>query len=102
MALASSEHVWAESSQRPSLAALPPTLKGILDEVGATLEEVCFVGDDVNDLLVLRSVGLPVTVADAELELFSNVAMITHRRGGQGVLRELAEVLLRSQGRWTA
>lgn len=77
-------------------------LKGILDEVGATLEEVCFVGDDVNDLLVLRSVGLPVTVADAELELFSNVAMITHRRGGQGVLRELAEVLLRSQGRWTA
>lgn len=76
-------------------------LTSILDEVGATMEEVCYVGDDVNDLALLRLVGLSAAVADGEPCLFRDVHLITRRGGGQGVLRELAELILRARGQWS-
>ncbi len=76
-------------------------LQTILDEVGATVDEVCFVGDDVNDLCVLRIVGLAIAPADADPAVLRAVHHVTHRVGGQGVLREVAELILTAQGLWS-
>lgn len=76
-------------------------LQSILDEVGATLDEVCFVGDDVNDLCALRIVGLSVAPADADPGVLRAVHHVTHRVGGQGVLREVVELILTAQGCWS-
>jgi 3-deoxy-D-manno-octulosonate 8-phosphate phosphatase (KDO 8-P phosphatase) len=76
-------------------------LQTILNDVGASLDEVCFVGDDVNDLCCLRTVGLAVAPADADPAVLLAVHMVTGRSGGQGVLREVVERILRAQGRWS-
>ena len=51
-------------------------------------------GDDLNDLPVLKSVGLPLTVADAIPENQSVAAYVTQLPGGQGAVREVCNLLL--------
>ncbi len=63
-------------------------------------DEVAFIGDDLMDLPVLRRAGLPITVADASEEVKNAVDLITERGGGKGAVREVADLLLRAQGRW--
>lgn len=72
----------------------------ILAEVGAGPDEVCYVGDDVNDLSVMRIVGLSVAPADAEPAVLAEAMAVTRRVGGSGVLREVVELILGAQGRW--
>ena len=76
-------------------------LQPILDELGFALHEVCFVGDDVNDLCCLRTVGLSVSPADGDPAVLRSVHHVTHRVGGQGVLREVVELILTAQDRWS-
>ena len=73
----------------------------LLHDLGATPEQCCYLGDDLIDLPVLRRVGLAVAVADAAEEVKRVAAVVTRRKGGQGAVRELAEWLLKEQGRWT-
>lgn len=63
-------------------------------------EEVCYVGDDVVDIPVLRRAGLAVAVADAvdEVKQFSH--LVTNRKGGRGAVREIIEMILKAQDRW--
>jgi len=68
--------------------------------VGVGLDECCFVGDDVNDLPAMRIVGLGVAVSDAEVDVVDGAHFVTRRAGGHGAIRELVEVILRSQGKW--
>ena len=75
-------------------------LQQILAEVGAGVDEACFVGDDVNDLPVMRIVGLSVAPADAEPGGLAEAMAVTQRVGGSGVLREVVELILGAQGRW--
>lgn len=63
-------------------------------------EEVCFVGDDLVDLGILKKVGLPVAVANACPEIKKVSAYITKKKGGRGAVREVAELILKSQGKW--
>ena len=58
------------------------------------LADVMFVGNDVNDLDCLRSVGYAVVVADAVAEAKSIAQAVTSRTGGDGALREIADALL--------
>ena len=58
------------------------------------LADVMFVGNDVNDLDCLRAVGYPIVVADAVAEARAVAHAITSRAGGDGALREIADVLL--------
>lgn len=58
------------------------------------LDEVLFVGNDVNDLECLRAVGCAVAVADAISEVKALAHAVLSRRGGDGALRELADALL--------
>lgn len=62
--------------------------------------QLCFVGDDLVDLGVMKGVGLPVAVANACPEIRRVAAYVTRRRGGRGAVREVAEMILKAQGLW--
>jgi 3-deoxy-D-manno-octulosonate 8-phosphate phosphatase (KDO 8-P phosphatase) len=72
----------------------------ILVEQGLAPHEVAYMGDDVNDLPVLREAGLSAAPADAPLEVRLEAFMVTDARGGQGCLREFVESILRARGDW--
>src|SRR5208337_1962998 len=62
--------------------------------------EVCFGGDDLVDLPVLRAVGLAAGPADAVVEVRDSVLLVTTAAGGRGAVREVVEVILKVQGLW--
>ncbi len=63
-------------------------------------EEVCFVGDDLVDLPLLTRVGFAVAVANAVEDVKQNADYITTNAGGRGAVREVCELILKSQGKW--
>ena len=69
----------------------------ILAEAGVLKEEVAFVGDDVQDIVLFEKVGLPIAVADAVAEVFPNVIYTTKAKGGLGAVREITDLLLKSK-----
>ena len=62
--------------------------------------QVCYVGDDLVDLSMMKRVGLPVAVADAVQEVRDVAEYVTQARGGYGAVREVAELILKTQGKW--
>jgi 3-deoxy-D-manno-octulosonate 8-phosphate phosphatase (KDO 8-P phosphatase) len=56
--------------------------------------EVAFIGDDINDLCVFEKAGLSVCPADTFSYIKSQVDLVTYAKGGQGVLREVADLVL--------
>ncbi|WP_165247241.1 KdsC family phosphatase [Paludisphaera soli] len=74
--------------------------RALLEETGATAEQVCYVGDDLIDLPVLRAVGLAACPADAVEEVREAAHLTTLAAGGNGVIREVVEVVLKAQGLW--
>jgi 3-deoxy-D-manno-octulosonate 8-phosphate phosphatase (KDO 8-P phosphatase) len=74
----------------------------ILKEMGITDEQVCYVGDDLVDLSLMKRVGFPVAVADAVDEVKESAAYTTRARGGHGAVREVAELVLKAQEKWGA
>ena len=75
-------------------------LDKILKKYGISLDEICFVGDDLVDLSLMRKVGLPVAPANASPEVKEAAAYVTNCRGGRGAVREVAELILKAQGKW--
>ncbi len=75
-------------------------LREILIAEGLEAREVAYIGDDVNDLPVMRAVSLTAAPADAPLEVRAEAFMIMEARGGQGCLREFIESILRARGDW--
>ena len=76
-----------------------PVLRGICDRLGIGLENVMHIADDVNDLPVLRAVGLPVAVADAVETVKAVARHVTFKNGGKGAVREMCDLLLASRDR---
>jgi len=72
----------------------------ILAEEGLTDDEVCFVGDDVVDIPLLRRAGLGVAVADAVEEAKQHSHLVTTKPGGRGAVREVIEFILKAQDKW--
>jgi len=77
-----------------------PVAQAICDQLGLQRSQVCYVGDDLPDVPVLRSVGLAIAVADAAAEARAAAHYITSVRGGQGAIREVVELVLKNTGRW--
>ncbi|MCU0651563.1 MAG: HAD-IIIA family hydrolase [Candidatus Omnitrophica bacterium] len=75
-------------------------LEKILKKYSVTNEEICFVGDDLVDLSMMRRVGFPVAVFNACTEVKRLANYITFREGGRGAVREVAELILKAQGKW--
>jgi 3-deoxy-D-manno-octulosonate 8-phosphate phosphatase (KDO 8-P phosphatase) len=63
-------------------------------------EEVCFIGDDLLDLPLIKRAGFAVAPPNAIEEIKSISHYITQKYGGKGAVRELAEIILKSQGLW--
>jgi 3-deoxy-D-manno-octulosonate 8-phosphate phosphatase (KDO 8-P phosphatase) len=75
-------------------------LEEIIRAAGVSPEECVFVGDDLADIRVMRHVGLAVAVADAVEETRQAAHYVTKIRGGHGAVREICELILKSQGLW--
>ena len=72
----------------------------ILTDFSVSSEEVCYIGDDVVDIPVLKRVGLAVSVPNAVQEVKDVAHHITTRHGGRGAVREVIDLILKSQGKW--
>lgn len=75
-------------------------LDKILKKYKVSSDEICFMGDDLVDLSLMRKVGLPVAVANASSEIRGAALYITNRSGGRGAVREIAELILKLQDKW--
>jgi 3-deoxy-D-manno-octulosonate 8-phosphate phosphatase (KDO 8-P phosphatase) len=85
---------------RQGLADKAAAFRDLLTEEGLAPYEVAFIGDDVNDLPVVREAGLSAAPADAPLEVRAEAYMVTDAGGGEGCLREFLEAILRARGDW--
>jgi 3-deoxy-D-manno-octulosonate 8-phosphate phosphatase (KDO 8-P phosphatase) len=63
-------------------------------------EEVCFIGDDLIDLPVLKRVGFAISVPNAIEEVKAVAHYITSKSGGRGAVREICDLILKSQDKW--
>ncbi len=79
-----------------------PVLDQLCAKYGLTVDQVAHLGDDLPDLPLLRRVGLACCPADAVDEVKAACHWVSNRDGGQGVLRLVAERILRAQGHWNA
>lgn len=72
-------------------------MRGLLEQLGLTLDQVAYIGDDVNDYELLCHVGLAAAVRDASRLPKSVAHIITDAKGGEGAVRELCEIILEAQ-----
>lgn len=72
----------------------------ILDQARVENLEVAYIGDDLNDIPLMLQSGLGVAVADAAPETREHAHYVTSAAGGFGAVREVVELILKSQGRW--
>lgn len=61
-------------------------------------EEIAYVGDDIIDLAIIRSVGLGVAPSDALQYVQKEASLVTEAKGGEGVVREVADFILSAKG----
>jgi 3-deoxy-D-manno-octulosonate 8-phosphate phosphatase (KDO 8-P phosphatase) len=86
------EHVY--QGQQDKVAAF----REILQKEGLTPEQVCYVGDDVIDLPVMRLCGLAIAVKNSRPEVLRESHYVTPHEGGHGAVRDAIEYVLREQG----
>ncbi len=79
-----------------------PVLRALLAARGLDWSAICYVGDDLADVPVMRRVGMPIAVQNAVPETKALARFVTERRGGDGAVREAIEMLLRARGEWDA
>jgi 3-deoxy-D-manno-octulosonate 8-phosphate phosphatase (KDO 8-P phosphatase) len=72
----------------------------ILTGAGLIDEQVGYMGDDLQDLPVLRRAGFSAAPADASPEVRAAVQWVSASSGGRGAVRECIEHVLRAQGTW--
>lgn len=72
----------------------------ILQKKQLSEKEVAYVGDELVDIPLLRKVGFAVAVKDAVAEVKKYVDFVTEKNGGHGAVREICELILKTQGRW--
>jgi 3-deoxy-D-manno-octulosonate 8-phosphate phosphatase (KDO 8-P phosphatase) len=78
-----------------------PVVESILQRAGAGWDQAAFIGDDLADLAVLKTVALPAAVPDAASEVISEARWVSSVAGGEGAVREFAEALLTARGEWS-
>ncbi len=71
----------------------------ILEKRGLRDEEVAYIGDDILDIPILRRVGLSICVADGAEEAKQVSHYVTEKKGGEGAIREVIDMLLLGLGK---
>ena len=82
------------------IGAKASVLAEILEKTGLSKDQVAFIGDDLPDIPLMKSVGFGVAVADASEAVQKNADFVTERNGGCGAVRELIELILKAKGLW--
>jgi 3-deoxy-D-manno-octulosonate 8-phosphate phosphatase (KDO 8-P phosphatase) len=77
-------------------------IEKLLAQEKLSWNDVCFIGDDIVDLGPLKRAGFSVAVADGVAEAKVVAHFVTRAAGGRGAVREVAEMILRAQGKWDA
>ena len=77
-----------------------PVYEEMVRDLGITEQEVCYIGDDLMDLPIMRRVGLAVAVANARPEVKRQAQYVAAAEGGKGAVREVVEWILRRDGKW--
>ncbi|OYT15591.1 MAG: acylneuraminate cytidylyltransferase [Bacteroidetes bacterium 4572_77] len=72
--------------------------KSLCEELNISLKQVAYIGDDINDIILLREVGFAACPSNAAKEVKELVHYKTNKRGGDGAFREFTEVLLNKMG----
>ena len=68
-------------------------LKNYCEQNDYDLQKVLYVGNDLNDLEIMKIVGFPVAPADAHSEIIKISCLVTKAKGGEGVVRELFDII---------
>ena len=90
------QHIYMNSSNKEK------DLQKFLETTGLQREEVAYIGDDLPDLTAIMMCGFSACPSDACSEVLDAVDHVSSKRGGDGVVREIAELILRSTDRWTS
>lgn len=69
-------------------------LKELIVRHGLTMEQVAYIGDDVNDLQALGAVGFSASPADGMPPVLKTVRYVCKHKGGEGAVREVADLIL--------
>ena len=72
----------------------------LIEKYSLSEDEIAYVGDDIVDAPIMKIVGLPVTVADADEETKKYALLVTRNRGGRGAVREVTDFILKAKGLW--
>jgi 3-deoxy-D-manno-octulosonate 8-phosphate phosphatase (KDO 8-P phosphatase) len=93
--------------RRAEKLAIPEVHQGVRDKLavlrdlvakhGLTLDQVAYIGDDVNDLQALKAVGFSASPADALPPVLKAVQYVCKKKGGEGAVREVADLILAAQ-----
>jgi YrbI family 3-deoxy-D-manno-octulosonate 8-phosphate phosphatase len=73
-------------------------MKRIMEEKGMAVDEVAYVGDDLNDRAPLEYAGVSIVVADSHPSLREVSDYVTQSRGGAHAVREVCELILYAKG----
>lgn len=71
-----------------------PAYEELKKESGFTDEEICYIGDDIYDIPLLKRVGFSATVPEAVEEVLKECDYITNRKGGYGAVRDLCQKII--------
>lgn len=77
-----------------------PKLCEISENLQVSFEEICYIGDDLNDLYCMQQVGLAMCPCDAAEEVKIVCDYVSSKQGGLGAVRDCLEELLKNKGCW--
>jgi 3-deoxy-D-manno-octulosonate 8-phosphate phosphatase (KDO 8-P phosphatase) len=72
----------------------------LMDNYDLDPETILYVGDDIPDIPVMEKVGLSCCPSDAVSDVKAMANYVSHKKGGEGCVREIIEQVLRVQGKW--
>jgi 3-deoxy-D-manno-octulosonate 8-phosphate phosphatase (KDO 8-P phosphatase) len=75
-------------------------LDRIVEKDGFREKEICYIGDDIQDILIMERAGISVAVSNARDEVKSVADYTTAAHGGRGAVREVVEEILIAQNKW--
>ncbi|MCP9469377.1 MAG: HAD hydrolase family protein [Nitrospira sp.] len=94
-------------ARRAEKLTIPEVHQGVMDKLsmirdmasryGLTLGQVAYIGDDVNDLEALKAVGFSASPADGMPQVLRAVDYVCRKKGGEGAVREVVEMILEAQ-----
>ena len=73
----------------------------LLDNYNLKPEEILYMGDDVPDMVVMEQVALGTCPSDAVIDVKNMADYVSHKKGGEGCVRDIIEQTLRVQGKWS-